>query len=423
MADGTLTPVQQRDAEVVFKAATIVHTSQGNVKRAGIGALNRAVPKRYKRTNGIGTANYKTNQCIREILAGLRDLYGVPTPDEKTRNEARFSAGWASGEPIEELFDRLEDCYIKSIVMQPPFTREQLLDKAKSAIQRTGLYSTAMLEWDNFQPDQLTWPIFKVHFAEAYDSRIRTGTGATGGNGYHGAFTAEGDYADDDSLASIQQSIQQSITNMHLSNNATAQATNDSVSALTAETRLLSAALHATQQQLALFTRGPPTMGAPGWPAAATAPPIPAYVPAAPIYAPPAPVEYGGRGRGGGRRRTGSRRGGRDRAGGRGGGVPAPPPPVGGAIPPPAAGAAPAGTGYQSNKVKWYNNWNYCYSCGWDIPNWHTSHTCPPNYQKTGHQVGCTRDQYDAYLAAGHKPSKVGKHKTSLPTNPQANQA
>ena len=135
VADETLTAVQQRDAEVVFKAATIVYTSQTNVKRARIGALNRAVPKRYKRTNGIGTANYKTNQCICEILAGLRDMYGVPTPDEKTRNEACFLARWVSGKPIEELFDRLEDCYIKSIVMQPPLTREQMLDKAKSAIQ------------------------------------------------------------------------------------------------------------------------------------------------------------------------------------------------------------------------------------------------------------------------------------------------
>ena len=46
-----------------------------------------------------------------------------------------------------------------------------------------------------------------------------------------------------------------------------------------------------------------------------------------------------------------------------------------------------------------------------------------PIIKKIGHQVGCTRDLYDAYVAAGHKPSKVGKHKTSLPTNPQANQA
>ena len=50
VANGTLTTVQQRDAKVVFKAATIVHTSQTNVKSAIIGSLNRAVPTRYKRT-------------------------------------------------------------------------------------------------------------------------------------------------------------------------------------------------------------------------------------------------------------------------------------------------------------------------------------------------------------------------------------
>jgi len=84
------------------------------VQRASISAINLAVPKKYKRTNRIGTSNYKTNQSVRNILAGLRDQYGVPTPDEKTNNEMRFLAGWQAGEPIKKLFDRLEDCYVKS---------------------------------------------------------------------------------------------------------------------------------------------------------------------------------------------------------------------------------------------------------------------------------------------------------------------
>ena len=123
----------------------------------------------------------------------------MPTPDEKTSNERRFLAGWQPGEPTEELFDRLEDCYVKSIVMKPPFTMEQMLDKAKYAVQRTGLYATAMLEWDAILDNNATWPEFKLHFTEAYDSRIHTGTGTTSVGGYHGAFNAGDDYPDDDS--------------------------------------------------------------------------------------------------------------------------------------------------------------------------------------------------------------------------------
>ncbi len=38
---------------------------------------------------------------------------------------------------------------------------------------------------------------------------------------------------------------------------------------------------------------------------------------------------------------------------------------------------------------RWFNNHNYCYSCGYNFPMWHTSTTCP--YQKPGHQVRCTQ--------------------------------
>ena len=61
------------------------------------------------------------------------------------------------------------------------------------------------------------------------------------------------------------------MTNIHLSNNAISQATNDSISAITAETRQLSAALVATQRQLAIFTQGEPLRQVAGWPAASAA--------------------------------------------------------------------------------------------------------------------------------------------------------
>lgn len=43
------------------------------------------------------------------------------------------------------------------------------------------------------------------------------------------------------------------------------------------------------------------------------------------------------------------------------------------------------------NPVKRYNNWNYCVSCGFDVPGWHNSTACPPEYRRVGHQEECTR--------------------------------
>ena len=68
------------------------------------------------------------------------------TPEEKTKTEADWSAAWNPSEPIEILFDRLEDCYVLSVATKTAYTQEQMIDKALTAIQRTGLYPTTILE-------------------------------------------------------------------------------------------------------------------------------------------------------------------------------------------------------------------------------------------------------------------------------------
>ena len=124
---------------------------------------------------------------------------------------------------------------------KPAYTMEQLIDKAITSVQLTGLYPTALLEWNAFDVPNQTWPMLKAHFTEAYDLLLTTGGGTAAQAGYHGANNTCDD--DDDSLASINTSI----TNMQLANNANAQVLNDNVSAITAETRDLRAALMATQ--------------------------------------------------------------------------------------------------------------------------------------------------------------------------------
>jgi hypothetical protein len=91
----------------------------------------------------------------RTILQNLRTKYGNCTPAEKTANDVKFASPWNPSEPIETLFDRLEDAYVFSIMAKPPYTQEQLMDKAIMAIQRTGLYETALLEWQGFTEENI----------------------------------------------------------------------------------------------------------------------------------------------------------------------------------------------------------------------------------------------------------------------------
>ena len=68
-----------------------------------------------------------------------------------------------------------------------------MIDKTLTAIQRTVLYPTAILEYQAFPTENKDWAEFKSHFTEAY--MICLQAGQSGGNPYHGAANA---YKNDD---------------------------------------------------------------------------------------------------------------------------------------------------------------------------------------------------------------------------------
>ena len=147
--DGLLDAGTQRDQQAIYNARVSICTSQSNLKRDIITALNGCVPKKYKRVNrGIGEMTYKVNQCLRTILYHLRNLYGRPTPNEKTHNKTMWAAPYNPSDPIKDLFDRLEEYFVVALVAKPAYSTEQIVDKALIAIQLTSLYSTAILEWN-----------------------------------------------------------------------------------------------------------------------------------------------------------------------------------------------------------------------------------------------------------------------------------
>lgn len=388
-----------RDAEAVYLAEKAAYQAQATVTRAIITALNIAVPKAFKRGTTavggalIGSAAYRSNHDPRAILLALRTTYGIPSPAERNANDALFSAPWNTAEPIETYFDRLEDCFVAAIIASPPYTMEQMTTRAIMSIQLTGLYSQALIEWQQMLPAAHTWDALKLHFTRAYIAREQSGTGSTAANGYH---TAANTIANDDALNNIETTLTHELTNMHTANNAHHQSALASIAELRA-------AITAAQQQIALLAVTPAAA-----PTAATSIP------------PPTPPQYAPN------NYRGNYRGGRNNYRGRGGGRnnyynnAAPP----AASPAPTAGIPPAPANNRLNPPnpnKWFNNHNYCFSCGYDVPGWHTSLTC--NTRKQNHQEGCNRANVQAYKTAGHFPSERNAHKTIMPTNPTPAQA
>ena len=106
-----------------------MYDSECNVHRAIINSLNVAVPRKYKRAigNAIGVKIYRPTDSPKNILNNLRANCGKLGPTKKTENERKWSAAWNPSNPIKELFDRLETCYVLALSAKPAYTQEQII--------------------------------------------------------------------------------------------------------------------------------------------------------------------------------------------------------------------------------------------------------------------------------------------------------
>ncbi len=115
-----------------------------------------------------------------------------------------------------------EDCYVMALYNPPPYTLEQIIDQAKTSVQQTGLYTLALLEWNDFLLDNQTWEQFKIHFTQAYT--VRLVTCGTKGAQYYGAAQAK---VDEDLLV-----VMQSLAAMQHAHNANTSTINDNMTAI-----------------------------------------------------------------------------------------------------------------------------------------------------------------------------------------------
>ena len=122
--------------QVTYDTHKLIFDSEVNVRTALIDVLNDAVPDKFKRMGGnqIGTRVYRPTDDPRGILQRLHDLYGKPTPAEKEANESSWTRGWDASQPIEDLYYRLEECFVIALAVGPAYTVEQMIDKAVMAV-------------------------------------------------------------------------------------------------------------------------------------------------------------------------------------------------------------------------------------------------------------------------------------------------
>ena len=425
--DGDLVPYTREEKSTIdakFELSKNYFETWKNIYRACYDVLDEHVNDAYKVAPPTTppTTGWNATMSIRDIFDQLASTYGKPTPDAMRQNNVNFLAPYNPQDPPELLFKRCTDAQEIATLAKNPYTTQQLLINAIDLLARSGLYQRDLEDWERKPIVDQTWINLRPFIQEAYQRRLTSGTitsaqgGFTPANRFAGLAT-DGD-SDDDTAETIAGTINSHLANFTAQTTATinehASQTNASIQQLAANATQLHQQQQAMMNQMAMLTLN---NGAHAQQATFARPPTQIYQPAAlPQYQQQGysntPQQFGGRGGGTGGRGGGGR-GGRAPRPGRGRGPtqghPPPMPYVGGnqIVPYVPGGQQQANP---PNPTKWFSNQNACFSCGFDVEDWHTSATC--QRKKQGHQDGFTRENYRQYEQAGYPFCKKAMHKT-----------
>ncbi len=374
---------------------------------------------------------------VRSILEQFEVSYSKPDTMSLFQNYTLFCSPFPATKAPEMLFYRIEQCQEIQTIAQDPYTPKQIINNAIHLLMQSGIFP--LKGFDTWEPMPVkSYPILKTFIHEAYSRRLTAmqlqnmagQQGYVQQNMYNILDVNGGEDADKDTVVTVQTVAAATTTagGSRIGGNYAAM----NAATITAEVTAAINQLLANQQQI-IQQMAAMKVNSPQQSIAANTyniPPIPMVnIPNQHTFN-KGSFQWGqGFAQGGGYQR----RGGRGRREGRGGGgrnlfakhagrgngqqisqLGGHPGFPGAAIPQAMQPHQQPRTANFSNIYKRYNNWNVCYSCGFDVEDGHTSMTCP--FWKVFHQTGFTRENAQQYIVAGHTPCIKGMHKSVLPT-------
>ena len=306
------------------------------------------------------------------------------------------------------LFRRIKDCQEVQILREDAYMVKQLLNNDVCLLLQTGLYTRDFEDWDCKIAVNKIWMNLKTFVKECYICCLNATRITTGAQGYvQNAFAALAEKLDDDDddvqMVSTQNAA---LTTQSQLMASTVVETNASV---TAAINQLVANQQAMQQQFAAFSSTRNITYQPAMPA-----PAPIQQFAIPNFGTFQPDGIGVGGRWGGCGHGEHANAGCQNmhtpfanfvgCGGQGG------------LPPISGGGSCGGGGalfakqnapcnvvpMYSNIIKWYVNWNICFSWGFNVEDGHMSKTRPAPWRHANHQEGYTCANLGQYIATGY---------------------
>jgi hypothetical protein len=130
----------------------------------------------------VGYANCTSLQ----ILTHLLTYYAMIAPTELTQNYERLNTPYDPNQPIETLFQQIQDARAFAVTGGQPYGAAMIVNVAYTLVFNTGLFPEACRAWQSRAIAAKTWAQFKIDVATAHrESRLTNQTAQQ--SGFHSA--------------------------------------------------------------------------------------------------------------------------------------------------------------------------------------------------------------------------------------------
>jgi hypothetical protein len=121
-----------------------------------------------------------------KLLTHLLTYYAMIAPTELTQNYECLNTPYDSNQPIETLFQQIQDAQAFAVAGGQPYGASMIVNVAYTLVFNTGLFPNACRAWQSRAIAGKTWAQFKIDFAIAHrEFRLTNQTAQQ--SGFHSA--------------------------------------------------------------------------------------------------------------------------------------------------------------------------------------------------------------------------------------------
>jgi hypothetical protein len=103
-----------------------------------------------------------------QLLTHLLTYYAMIAPTELTQNYERLNTPYDPNQPIETLFQQIQDARAFAVAVGQPYGAAMIVNVAYTLVFNTGLFPDACRAWQSRAIAAKTWAQFKIDFATAH---------------------------------------------------------------------------------------------------------------------------------------------------------------------------------------------------------------------------------------------------------------